>query len=71
MDNLYEALAEILEVDEVKPEDELDEFENWDSLAVLEIIAMIDEKYSVVIDSKEVKNLITAADLEALIRSKI
>lgn len=71
MDNLYEALAEILEADEVKPEDELDEFENWDSLAVLEIIAMIDEKYSVVIDSKEVKNLITAADLEALIRSKI
>lgn len=71
MEDLYTELAEILEVDEVKREDELEDFENWDSLTILEVASMADEKYGVTIESKEVKGLITVGDLEDLIKSKM
>jgi len=71
VEDFYTELAEILEVDEVKREDELEEFENWDSLTILEVASMVDEKYGVTIASKEVKGLITVGDLEDLIRSKM
>lgn len=71
MEDFYTELAEIPEVDEVKREDELEEFENWDSLTILEVASMVDEKYGVTIASKEVKGLITVGDLEDLIRSKM
>ena len=71
VEDFYTELAEILEVDEVKREDELEDFENWDSLTILEVASMVDEKYGVTIASKEVKGLITVGDLEDLIRSKM
>ncbi|NLN86102.1 MAG: acyl carrier protein [Syntrophomonadaceae bacterium] len=71
MEDLYTELAEILEVDEVKREDELEDFENWDSLTILEVASMADEKYGGTIESKEVKGLITVGDLEDLIKSKM
>lgn len=71
MEDFYTDLAEILEVDEVKREDELEDFENWDSLTILEVASMVDEKYGVTIGSKEVKGLVTVGDLEDLIRSKM
>ena len=37
----YEKLAEIFEVDHVKPDDVLDQFEVWDSLTVLAICSCI------------------------------
>jgi len=71
VEDFYTDLAEILEVDEVKREDELEDFENWDSLTILEVASMVDEKYGVTIGSKEVKGLVTVGDLEDLIRSKM
>jgi len=71
MDNFYAQLAELLEVDEVRRDDELDDFENWDSLGILEVRVMIDEEYGVTIDSKEFKRLNTVGDLEDLIKSKL
>jgi acyl carrier protein len=71
VEDFYTELAEILEVDEVKREDELEDFENWDSLTILEVASMVDEKYGVTIGSKEVKGLVTVGDLEDLIRSKM
>ena len=71
MEDFYTELAEILEVDEVKREDELEDFENWDSLTILEVASMVDEKYGVTIGSKEVKGLVTVGDLEDLIKSKM
>lgn len=71
MDNFCADLAEVLEVDEVKRDDELDDFENWDSLGILEVVVMIEERYGVTIDSKkELKDLTTVGELEDLIRSK-
>ena len=71
MEDFRTELAEILEVDEVKRDDELEDFENWDSLTILEVASMADEKYGVTIGSKEVKGLITVGDLEDLIKSKM
>lgn len=71
MENFYAELAELLEVDEVERDNVLEDFENWDSLGILEVISMIDEKYGVTIDSKEVKTLETVGDLEDLVKSKM
>lgn len=71
MEDFYTELAEILEVDEVKREDELEDFENWDSLTILEVASMADERYGVTIESREVKGLVTVGDLEDLIKSKM
>lgn len=71
MENFYAELAELMEVDEVERDNVLEDFENWDSLGILEVISMIDEKYGVTIDSKEVKTLETVGDLEDLVKSKM
>ncbi|MEQ8235505.1 MAG: acyl carrier protein [Syntrophomonadaceae bacterium] len=71
MENFCANLAEVLEVDEVHREDELDDFENWDSLGILEVVVMIEERYGVVIDSKkELKDLVTVGELEDLVKAK-
>ena len=39
------------------------DLDEWDSLAYLSVIAMIDEEFDVVIDGNDFKNLITLDDL--------
>lgn len=39
------------------------ELEQWDSLAFLSVIAMIDEEYDVVIEGNDFKKLITISEL--------
>tara|TARA_B100001939_G_C16782298_1_gene547557 strand:+ start:331 stop:549 length:219 start_codon:yes stop_codon:yes gene_type:complete len=41
-----DAIAEILEVDLVKEEDVLSNFSNWDSMAVLGIMSLLEENDS-------------------------
>lgn len=70
MENLYEQLAELLEVDNVKSEEILSEFECWDSLTQLSIIALASENYNVIITASEIKDACTIGGLEKLIISK-
>ena len=72
MDNtkFYEQLAQILDVEEVKPEDALKDFETWDSLAILSVLAMADSKYSVTIKAEEIRSVNTAEELAKLVESK-
>ena len=44
--------------------------EQWDSLAYLSVIAMIDEEYDVVIEGNDFKKLITIAELIAEIEKR-
>jgi acyl carrier protein len=67
---LHQKLSEILEVPEVKPDDVLKEFEAWDSLAVLSIIAMLGNQYGIRISAMELNTLHTVADLEALVSQR-
>ena len=70
MDELFGKLAEILEVDAVKPADVLRDFESWDSLAALSIIAMLDSSYGVRAGAEELKTLKTVGDLAGFIAAR-
>ena len=67
---LYQRLAEILDVEEVKPESVLKDFDGWDSLAVLSVLAMADSKYGLSLKADEVRSAATAANLADLIEAK-
>lgn len=43
--------------------DEFKSFEEWDSLALLSLIAMIDEEYNLIIDSNQFQELNTIGDV--------
>jgi acyl carrier protein len=67
----YENLmAEVLEVDSVNQSDVLAEFDCWDSLTVLSIIAMADESFQVSLSSAEVNQCKTIGDLKKCINEK-
>lgn len=58
-------LEEALDTDEgaLSPETVLDDMESWDSLAMLSLIAMLDEEFGKTISGKELKSLKTVADI--------
>ncbi|MFT4252327.1 MAG: phosphopantetheine-binding protein [Caulobacter sp.] len=68
MSALYAGLAEIFEVDEseISPAAELAAF-NWDSLAIISTLALVDEVHGVLLDGKALGACGTVADIEALI----
>lgn len=56
-------LCDILETPEVKDADVLRDFEMWDSLAGLSIIAMADTIYGVTLPAVELRKLRTVGEL--------
>lgn len=46
------------------------DLEEWDSLAYLSVIAMIDEEYDIVIEGNDFKKLITIGDLTSEIQKR-
>ncbi len=71
MENFAGEIAEILEVDFVKMEDQLTSFDCWDSLTILSIIAYASETHHVTISAAEVNSALTVGGLKALIQSKV
>lgn len=70
MNEFLKKLAEILEVGEVKETDELKGFPQWDSLAVLSVIAMLDANHGVNLRAADFVPINSAADLWNLVQSK-
>ena len=70
MNNFYEKMAEILEVDDVKPSDEVAAFDNWDSLGVLSILALADSEYGVTVSGEEIAKMKVVGELEKLIEQR-
>ena len=66
----YQRLAAILDLETVKPEDVLKDFEAWDSLAILSVLAMADSKYGVSIKAEEIRSVVSALDLANMIEAK-
>jgi len=60
-----EQLKDILEMEniEVNMEDKFRDYENWDSMAALSVIAMIDDEFGVVINGEDFRQLNTVGDL--------
>lgn len=63
-------IAELLEVDSVAGSDPLEEFESWDSLTSLSIIAYIDEKFQVSVSAKDLTDAKTIEGLKNLVLMK-
>ena len=63
MEEIYEKLAEILEVDEITPTDKFEDFEEWDSLTTLSIISMLDSDYDVPVSADQVNKFVCVNDL--------
>lgn len=62
-EELLEKLAEILEEDTINETDELESFEEWDSLTTLSLIAMADSDYSVTLSNEVVEEFVTVKDV--------
>jgi acyl carrier protein len=70
MHNIYVQLAEILEADEVGANDVLSEFDYWDSLTVLSILAMLDANYGVNLTALDVRAMKSAGELVAAVEMR-
>lgn len=68
IDNLKDALE--IEDRKLLMTDNFREYPEWDSLAFLSVIAMLDEEYGVQIESAEFKNLKTVGDIYAAVNKK-
>jgi len=68
-----ELFKEMLEIEdrELFLTDEFRNYEEWNSLTYLSVIAMIDEEYDVVIEGAAFKNLHTLEELYAEIQKRI
>ena len=67
-----EKFKEVLEVTDrdLQLTDKFREYEEWNSLVFLSLIAMIDEEFDVIIDGKDFKKLDTVGDIIEAIRSQ-
>ncbi len=56
--------AEIIESDEqIAPEMNLEDIEEWDSLAALTMISMVDDEYGVIIGHKDLEKMVIVGDI--------
>ena len=63
MEQFIEELIEVFERDDIDPDDEFRDYEEWDSMAYLSVIAMIDENYDIVIAAEEFAKLNKVIDI--------
>ena len=58
-------ITEVLEIEDrsIKLEDKFKEFDEWDSLANLSLVALLDDEFGVVIDNKKLKEINTLQEL--------
>ncbi len=66
-EQLLDKLAEILEVEQVSLNDELDSYDEWDSLTALSIIALADSDYDKKLTNDIIKKFKTINDLVSFI----
>lgn len=68
-----EKLKEALEIEdrELVLTDKFREYPEWNSLAFLSVIAMIDEEYDVIIEGKDFRKLETVGDIISAIKERL
>ena len=72
-DKFLETIKEALEVEdvEVKLEDRLEDFDSWDSISRLSLIALLDENFEVEIADAEFEETETVGDLFNLVKNRV
>ena len=65
LSEFIEKLSEVLEIEdrEINSTDIFRDYDEWDSLAYLSVIAFLDEEFDIQIEEAEFKKLITVEDL--------
>ena len=74
MDKIIEQFREGLyaeEGKEIKPEDKFRDYDEWDSLRFLSVIAMIDSEYDIIIETDDFKKIETVGGLIEEINKRI
>jgi acyl carrier protein len=71
MEDLVEALKDILEVDELVLSAELSTYEMWDSLSALSLIAFVEERYSIVVGADDLAQMKTVSGVIEFIANKL
>lgn len=68
-----EMISDVLEIEDktIEMTDVFRDFDEWDSLARLSLIAEIDDVYNVVIEDEVFKTLLTLEDLHKEIQNRI
>ena len=69
-EKFIESIKEALEIEdhEVNMEDRFRDYEEWDSLNRLSLIAMLDDEYDVQIENREFEQLLTVQDLLNMVK---
>lgn len=73
MEKFLELIKEVLEIEdrELSMEDNFKDYDEWDSLARLSLIASIDDEYNVQIEEEKFRTLNTFSDLYTEIQSRV
>jgi len=74
MDKFIEHFREALDAEEgkeIKPEDKFRDYDEWDSLRFLSVIAMIDSEYDIIIETDDFKKIETVGGLIEEINKRI
>lgn len=71
-EKLFEGLAEALEMEkeQVKEEDTFRDYDNYDSLTELSVLAMLDEEFGVELEMQEYNKCQTVGDLLAMLAGR-
>lgn len=64
-EKFLELVKEVLEIEDraIKMEDNFKAYDEWDSLANLSMVAMLDDEFGIVIDNQKFKNMQTLQEL--------
>ena len=68
-----EMISDVFEIEDrtIAMDDTFRDFNEWDSLARLSLIAEIDDVYNIVIEDEVFKNLLTLEDLHTEIQKRV
>ena len=72
-EEFIEQLKEVLEIEdrEINPDDEFRNYPEWNSMAALSVIAMMDDEFGVVLDTASFIKLRTVGDLIEEVKEKM
>ena len=64
-EKFLELVKEVLEIEEkeIQLSDKFKDYDEWDSLANLSMVAMLDDEFGVVIDNQKFKNMQTLQEI--------
>lgn len=69
MENFKDKLADIFEVKTLSNDDIIKDFDEWDSLTLLSIIALVDSEFNVQLNASSFDEIITIGDLISYVNS--